>query len=100
MARPAYKPTQDRRHEVMVARACGMSHRDIAAAIRIDVDTLNKHFARELLHGPEIIRQELLASVTASAIAGKRGAINLLQRMTREGKGAASLERLRSKRKP
>ena len=83
MVRPAFKPTADQRESVMVTAYIGMAKIDIAAAVGIDVDTLNKHFARELLHGPEIIRQQLLAAVTASAIKGKQSAVALLERMTR-----------------
>ena len=83
MARPTFKPTTDQRDQVMIARYAGMTKVDIAAAVGVDTDTLNKHFARELLHGPEIIRQQLLAAVTAEAIKGKKAAIALLERMTR-----------------
>jgi hypothetical protein len=68
----------------MLYHAVGMSNRDIAAALRIDEKTLTKHFAHELLHGRKFIRQELLAIVTASALKGKKSAIALLERMTRD----------------
>jgi DNA-binding NarL/FixJ family response regulator len=84
LARPEFKPTHEQRHSVMLGRAVGMSNRDIAASLRIDEKTLTKHFARELLHGRAIIRQELLAMVTDSALKGKKSAIVLLERMTRE----------------
>ena len=83
MARPTFKPTADQRERVMLTSYIGMAKIDIAAALGIDPDTLNKHFARELLHGPEIIRQQILAAVTAEAIKGKKAAIALLERMTR-----------------
>jgi hypothetical protein len=84
LARPEFKPTDEQRHKVMLYRAVGMSNRDIAVGIRVDEKTLAKHFARELLHGPAIIRQELLAMVTSQAIEGKKSAIALLERMTRD----------------
>ena len=74
MARPEFKPTDKQRHDVMLCHAVGMSNRD----------TLTKHFARELLHGRAIVRQELLAIVTEQAIKGKKSAIALLERMTRD----------------
>jgi hypothetical protein len=58
--------------------------KDIAAGLRIDEKTLAKHFASELLHGRTIIRQELLAAVTSEAIKGRKSAVRLLERMTRD----------------
>jgi hypothetical protein len=84
MARPEFKPTDEQRRSVMTCHAVGMSNRDIAAAIRIDEKTLTKHFAHELLHGRTIVRQQLLAAVTTQAIKGKKSAIALLERMTRD----------------
>jgi hypothetical protein len=84
MARPEFKPTDEQRRSVMTGHAVGMARRDIAAAIGVDEKTLMKHFAYELLHGRMIIRQELLAAVTAQAIKGKKSAIALLERMTRD----------------
>ena len=84
LARPEFKPTNDQRRRVMLCHAVGMSNKHIADALGIDEKTLTKHFARELLNGPRIIKQELLAAVTAQAIKGKRSAITLLERMTRD----------------
>jgi hypothetical protein len=84
VARPQFKPTDELRHKVMLYHAVGMSNRAIAMGLGIDEKTLAKHFARELLHGRTIIRQELLAAVTAGAIKGKKSAIALLERMTRD----------------
>jgi len=84
VARPEFKPTDELRHQVMLYHAVGMSNQAIAVALRIDEKTLTKHFARELLHGRTIIYQELLAMVTAQAIKGKKSAIALLERMTRD----------------
>ena len=84
MARPEFKPTHEQRRTVMRTKAAGMAHKDIAAVLGIDEETLAKHFERELLHGPAIVRQELLAIVMESAMAGKKSAIALLERMTRD----------------
>lgn len=84
MARPEFKPTDDQRRQAMHCVALGMSHKDIAAGLRIDEKTLAKHFASELLHGRTIIRQELLAAVTSEAIKGRKSAVRLLERMTRD----------------
>ena len=84
MGRQAFKPTADQRQQIMVAKyAAGTAKVDIAVILGIDVDTLDKQFARELLHGPEIVCQKILAAVTAEAIKGKKSAIALLERMTR-----------------
>lgn len=49
--RPAFKPTPRLRRDVTQMRAVGESKATIARAIGIDEDTLNKHFAEELLTG-------------------------------------------------
>jgi hypothetical protein len=90
MGRREIRPTEDQRRSVMTSKAAGMANQDIAAAIGIDEKTLAKHYARELLHGPTIIRQELLAAVTKAAMAGKKTAITLLERMTREDRRLAA----------
>src|SRR5262249_11801798 len=84
MARPSYRATAKKRHDVMLLTATGMSRRDIAICLNIDVATLEKHFARELVEGPAVIRKELRAFATAAAIEGKAWAMKLLHKMTRD----------------
>ena len=84
MARPEFKPTRQTRHEVMLGKACGMPEQSIANALDIDIKTLVKHFKYELVHGPRIVRQQLLAWAVKSALEGKKNAIALVERMTRD----------------
>ncbi len=96
MARPVYRATAEERHTVMLLTTYGMTRRDIAICLRIDVPTLEKHFARELRDGPAIIRKELKAAVTAAAIKGKSSAMALLAKMEREDDAARGQRRARA----
>jgi hypothetical protein len=48
MARPTFKPTATQRLSVSVSAAGGMAHEEIALALGISRNTLEKHFAIEL----------------------------------------------------
>ena len=84
LARPEFKPSNDQRRRVMLCHSVGMSNKHIADALGVDEKTLTKHFTYELLNARRIIKQQLLAAVTARAIEGKKSAIVLLERMTRD----------------
>jgi hypothetical protein len=84
MARPQFKPTREMRHNVMLGKACGMPEQSIANTLDIDIKTLVKHFKYELEHGPRIIRQQLLAWAVKAALDGKKSAMALVERMTRD----------------
>jgi hypothetical protein len=78
MARPPFRSNTEQREWAMVLAFAGMSRRDIATALRLDVKTLAKHFGRELQEGPLIIRQQLLAALETAAAQGTKSARRLL----------------------
>jgi hypothetical protein len=67
----------------MVLAFAGMSRRDIAIALRLDIKTVAKHFGRELEGGPLIIRQQLLAALETAAAQGTKSARRLLAKAKR-----------------
>ena len=82
MARPEFRSTAEQREWAMHYSFAGMSRRDIALHLRVDVKTLAKHFGCELQDGPTIIRQQLLAALEKAAAEGTKSARHLLAKMT------------------
>lgn len=72
--RPAYAPTAAQRRQVSIAAGGGMSHVDIATALGIARDTLEKHFAVELSAGALGRRMEVLQALHAAAKKGSSSA--------------------------
>jgi hypothetical protein len=66
----------------MLYSFAGMSRRDIAIALRVDVKTLAKHFGHELGDGPTVIRERLVAALEKAAAEGTKSARYLLATMT------------------
>jgi hypothetical protein len=81
MARPQFRSTAEQREWVMLFAFAGMSRRDIALDLRIDVKTLAQHFSCELRDGPTIIREQLVAALEKAAAEGTNSARYLLAMM-------------------
>lgn len=81
--RPSYKPTAKARHDVEMFLACGMTHDQISAALKIDSDTFKKHFASEIETGRGRARARILAMLLKSAKAGNVSAQKKLEEMSR-----------------
>lgn len=69
--RPAHEPTPALRRKVSVAAGGGMRHQDIAIALGISHDTLERYYELELSEGALGRRMEIINAMHA---AGKRGA--------------------------
>ena len=82
MARPQFRSTAELREWAMLYSFAGMSRRDIAIALRVDVKTLAKHFGRDLRDGPTVIRERLVAALEKAAAEGTKSARHLLATMT------------------
>ena len=70
MARPAFKPTSVQRTHVAIAAAGGMAHEEIAQALGVARNTLEKHFALELSTGAHKRRLSWLVAMDKSARGG------------------------------
>lgn len=70
MARPTFKPTAAQRQRVAVSAAGGMAHEEIALALGIARNTLEKHFEVELSTGAHQRRMEVLMAQFRAAKKG------------------------------
>ncbi|WBU27575.1 hypothetical protein OOZ54_12810 [Rhodopseudomonas palustris] len=68
--RPEFEPTAEQRERVEILVGGGMSKEDIAAAMLVAVNTLKKHFAKELKIGRSKRRAEVLEAMFNSAKGG------------------------------
>ena len=73
--RPQHRPTVKTREKVATAAGGGMAHEDIALALGISRDTLEKHYARELSVGAAEKRLEVMQALRAAAKKGRVAAI-------------------------
>ena len=72
--RPAFVPTAAQRRQVSIAAGGGMRHVDIATAIGIGRETLEKYFQAELSGGALARRMEVLQALHAAAKRGSSSA--------------------------
>lgn len=70
MARPPFKPTAVQRSHVAIAAAGGMAHEEIAQALGIVRNTLEKHFSIELSTGAHKRRLGWLVAMDKAARGG------------------------------
>lgn len=70
MARPPFKPTAVQRQHVAIAAAGGMAHEEIAQALGIARNTLEKHFGLELSTGAHKRRLGWLVAMDKAARGG------------------------------
>ncbi|MDP9991980.1 hypothetical protein J2W28_001008 [Variovorax boronicumulans] len=70
MARPPFKPTVVQRRQVAIGAAGGMAHEEIAQALGIARNTLEKHFAIELSTGAHKRRLDWLVAMDKAARGG------------------------------
>ncbi|MDN8617860.1 hypothetical protein [Variovorax ginsengisoli] len=70
MARPPFKPTAAHRLRVSVAAAGGMAHEEIALALGVARNTLEKHFGLEL---STVAHQRRMEVLVAQFRAAKKG---------------------------
>jgi len=68
--RPPFKPTAKQRESVQIAIACGMTHRQIASCVGIDVNTLEKHFRVEIDNGFDAIYEKIAGNLVRKALDG------------------------------
>jgi hypothetical protein len=80
--RPAFKPTATQRREVEELISCGMKRDDIARAIGISPNTLEKHFPEELATGASRKRAEVIRMLYRNARGGNVSAQRKLEEMT------------------
>jgi hypothetical protein len=91
--RPPYSPTIESRQMVEEMKFCGESENTIARALRIDVDTMRKHFADELAYGHASRRREIVSLLFKSARDGNVSAQKKLEEMGRVAGAAAEIDR-------
>ena len=75
--RPQHRPTKKLREKVEIAAGGGMAHENIALALGITRNTLEKHYARELTIGAAERRLEVMQALRAAAKKGRVAAIKL-----------------------
>lgn len=68
--RPPHKPTPTTRRKVTNAAAGGMAHEEIAIALGISRNTLEKHYEKELSTGALNRRAEVLDAMARTALKG------------------------------
>lgn len=73
--RPEHRPTKETRQKVSVAAGGGMAHEEIALAMGMSRNTLEKHYAHELSLGAAEKRLEVLNALHRAAKQGKVAAI-------------------------
>jgi len=71
--RPPHRPTAATREKVSVCCLAKMPHEQIAMALRIDADTLKKHYTYELAHGAAEKKAEIMGALMKAA---KRGNVS------------------------
>lgn len=89
--RPQFKPTAAMREKVAIAIGGGMSHEEIAEALGIHRQTLERHFEAELRRGALVKRMEALVALQKSAKRGRVGAIKAYLALTPSTSAAAAL---------
>lgn len=97
--RPEYQPSTEDRMSVEEMKFCGESENVIARALRIDVDTLRKHFPNELADGHAQRRKEIIGVLFKAARADNVTAAKRLEEMGRLA-GAAEAVSRREKKEP
>jgi hypothetical protein len=80
--RPAYKPTAADRRKVTNAAAGGMSHEEIAIALGICRNTLEKCFEPELSRGALAKRMDYMDALSRTALAGNVAALKTVLALT------------------
>lgn len=80
--RPSYKPTVIQRRKVTNAAAGGMSHEEIAIALGIARNTLEKYFEKELSSGALNRRMEVMDAMARTALKGNVSAQKSFLAMT------------------
>lgn len=90
--RPAFKPSAAHRRTVEEMKSCGESENVIARSLKIDADTLRKHFSVELQDGLSNRRREVIGLLYKSARTGNVTAQKRLEEMTRVAGAAAEFE--------
>lgn len=88
VGRPDHVPTNSSRKIVEQCLSCGMSHREIAAAIGISWKTLGKYYEEELMTGAARKKQEIIGMLYAAARAGNVSAQRKLYAITHGEKSA------------
>lgn len=73
--RPAYRPSKKDRERVAIAAGGGMAHEEIALALGLSRNTLEKHFALELSVGSAAKRFEARQALFGAAKKGRVAAI-------------------------
>lgn len=92
MGRPEFKPSLDQRQTVERMKYFGEPETVIARALRIDVNTLRKHFADELADGYASRRKEVVDLLFDSARDGNVSARKRLEEIGRVSGAAAEFE--------
>jgi len=75
--RPSFKPTPNLRQRVAAAAGGGMAHEEIALALGISRNTLEKHFEHELSIGAYAKRMEVVEALRRAAKKGNVAAARL-----------------------
>ena len=92
--RPAFKPTKPMRNEVEIGAAAGLSHNQLAAALRISRPTLESNFVDELKNGRA---RKLLQNLCRLDRAASRGSVAAMKYLTNVFHQGAPGQRLSKK---
>lgn len=91
--RPPYQPSPAARKTVREMKFAGSNESMIARALKIDVDTMRKHFAEELAEGHAIHMKEVVGLLFKAARKGNVAAIKKLEEMGRAAGAAEAVNR-------
>lgn len=81
IGRPSFKPTPALKQKVATAAGAGMSHEEIALALGIARNTLEKHFEHELSIGAYAKRMEVVQALLRAAKKGNVAAARLYMQL-------------------
>lgn len=90
--RPEYRPSIADREIVEQMKFCGESDATIARALRIDPDTLRKHFPDELADGYASRRRQVIGLLFEQATNGNTAATKKLEEMGRMTRASESID--------
>lgn len=70
VGRPPHEPTPESRALISELSAFGITHEQMASRLKINIDTLKKHYERELIDGKTSVIQQVARRLVDKALDG------------------------------